>query len=69
MLESFPEGPRAILLAPLIGAPVVEMAGGQFAYATRAAVDDVFTTTWLLDFFAAAVFIGITSPTRDQDAC
>lgn len=60
LLEAFPEPQRLMALALLAGAPIRELAAGQFAYATRAAVDDVFTSVWLLTFFGAASFYGAT---------
>jgi hypothetical protein len=60
LLEAYPEPYRSMALSKFAGAPITELAAGQFAYVTRAAVDDVFTSVWLLTFYAAASFHGAT---------
>lgn len=60
LIESFPEPQRSLALALMTGAVETELASGQFSFVTRASVDDVHTTSWLLVFFGAATFYGST---------
>lgn len=61
LLEQADDLTKLTMIAPLHGNTPVEAANGAFAYVWKAAVDDPFSCTWLLVFYAeAATFLVAT---------
>lgn len=64
LLEDLPVPVSNYYLSLLAGVTPVELAGGRFAYITRTAVDDRFSSIWLLDFYADANFLVLSAARR-----
>ena len=62
LLDEADDFVKATLVAPLRSAPAKELAAGAFAYVWRPLSSDSLTSTWLLDFYADFVIIGLTAP-------